>query len=443
MNAPVDCRKRGVARLIALSAGVVALSSWPATTHAQDAAALYRRCKASIVTVSTDEATGTGFVVEDGSVVFTCYHVVSDGSPIHVKGVESANAVLKYYDKNRDVAILRLSKRFRSALTLRKSTPEPGTRVYVIGSALGVYERTITEGLVSGIRHEGDRSLLQISASITHGNSGSPVLDVSGDVVGMAQSFIPGTSINLAVTSYDLRLTVDADGLANQDEFSPDLITGKRGRNHKKSTGPNEQVTLGRLGEAAVPTEIRDKPNMSAQVLMSVSPSQRLVYRHIGKGNWLLVPLKNGKVGFIPKDDVYDLPYTVYLKPKPSEPIKAHPVVAELAISFIGLPYVKGRGDTGGMGTSELMQLIYRDQGIELPHDLDAQRKVGKEIKRLKDLLPGDRLYFKSREVAYIELAGIYIGDWKFVTSDPSEGNVCSHSLRDPKWRDRLVGARR
>ena len=72
----------------------------------------------------------------------------------------------------------------------------------VLGSPLGL-EQTVTEGLVSAIRTVRDRGeFLQISAPISPGSSGGPVVNMNGQVIGIATFQVRGQNINFAVPGY-------------------------------------------------------------------------------------------------------------------------------------------------------------------------------------------------------------------------------------------------
>ena len=87
-------------------------------------------------------------------------------------------------------------------LAVSGAQPEVGQRVVVLGSPLGL-EHTVTEGLVSAIRNIQNRGeFLQISAPISPGSSGGPVVNMTGQVIGIATFQVKGQNINFAVPGY-------------------------------------------------------------------------------------------------------------------------------------------------------------------------------------------------------------------------------------------------
>jgi hypothetical protein len=102
-------------------------------------------------------------------------------------------------DKVRDLALLNVEA---TAPTLRLADSGPaevGDNVYAVGNPEGL-EGTFSQGLISGIRHLGSDSILQITAPISPGSSGGPVLNSNGQVVGIAVStWTEGQNLNFAV----------------------------------------------------------------------------------------------------------------------------------------------------------------------------------------------------------------------------------------------------
>jgi hypothetical protein len=137
------------------------------------------------------KSSGSGFAIGDGTFVVTANHVVRGCTTINIPDVGSATLVKS--DPRADLAILRPSRPLAAGLRFRSGHPvRLGEEIVVIGYPLrGLLSSppTITTGIVSslaGIRD--DRTEMQISAPVQPGNSGGPVLDRAGNVVGVVQS---------------------------------------------------------------------------------------------------------------------------------------------------------------------------------------------------------------------------------------------------------------
>jgi tetratricopeptide (TPR) repeat protein len=147
-------------------------------------------------------ALGTGFFVGQGMIA-TSHHVISGASRLQVKilgqtAVQDVQRVLAV-DAHNDLALLSVSE-VGPALRLGDSeSVSVGDQIYVVGNPRGL-EGTFSQGVVSGLRsHEGTR-YLQITAPISPGSSGGPVLNSEGEVIGVALgSLRGGQNLNFAV----------------------------------------------------------------------------------------------------------------------------------------------------------------------------------------------------------------------------------------------------
>ena len=145
---------------------------------------------------------GTGFYIDDVGTVVTNYHVIEDCSSAYVTTSDGGTYEVKNiigYSEELDIALLATSKTNSTAVEICSSVTT-GETVYVLGSSLGL-TGTFSEGLVSTAERDvGGILYIQISAPISHGNSGGPVVNTIGQVVGIASAgFEDGQNLNLAL----------------------------------------------------------------------------------------------------------------------------------------------------------------------------------------------------------------------------------------------------
>ena len=150
-------------------------------------------------------ATATGFVVSKNGMLITNHHVIEGAKHIEAKAINggrfTVTGVLADAPSS-DLVVLRLDGNDFRPLALGKGQMvEVGNRVVVIGSPKGL-EGTVSEGIVSAIRSdEKQGKILQMTAAISSGSSGSPVLNRAGKVIGVATSQLQGgQTLNFAVS---------------------------------------------------------------------------------------------------------------------------------------------------------------------------------------------------------------------------------------------------
>jgi hypothetical protein len=146
---------------------------------------------------------GSGFIVSDDGYLITNAHVISGASAASFtlpSGQRFENLRVLAVDHRSDLAILKIDGVSLSALSLGNSdSVNIGADLVVIGSPLGLHS-TVSTGIVSARRELDGRVLFQISAPISPGSSGGPVLDRSGDVIGISVAQIrEGQNLNFAV----------------------------------------------------------------------------------------------------------------------------------------------------------------------------------------------------------------------------------------------------
>ena len=205
-----------------LSLALAATASGQAHTQAGDkpltVSDLVSRSSGAVVQIVTSDATGkelalgSGFLISPDGKIVTNYHVIkgahsavvklSDGAFFPVAGVWAVDAAL-------DIAILRVNGTGLPFLRLALSDNlRVGDHVVAIGSPLGL-EGTVSDGIISALRAESPgENWIQTTAPVSHGNSGGPLLDMKGDVVGTITwgvNLEEGQNLNFAIPSDEIK----------------------------------------------------------------------------------------------------------------------------------------------------------------------------------------------------------------------------------------------
>jgi 2-alkenal reductase len=172
--------------------------------------------------------TGTGFIVSADGYIVTNAHVVEGSESLGVVYFDGAevDATLIGYDPVTDIAVIRVDGVVPAVAAIGDSTLlRPGDRVIAIGSALGSYTNTVTEGIVSALGRSLQASLgapaledlIQHDAAINPGNSGGPLFNLNGEVVGVntavvrrASTGINAEGLGFAIPSMTFEHIVDS-----------------------------------------------------------------------------------------------------------------------------------------------------------------------------------------------------------------------------------------
>ncbi|HET7207370.1 MAG TPA: serine protease [Terriglobales bacterium] len=182
----------------------------PKPTQEKAAGEIYKTAGPSVVLIETYaedgkvSGSGSGFLVSADGEILTNFHVIA-----HTKRatVRLANEDAYDYvgildvDKRKDIALLKIKAVNLPYLKLSHSgSAQVGDKLYTLGNPLGVFQNTLSEGLLSGIRQMDGYKLYQLSAPISHGSSGSPVFNSQGDVIGIVEATLPeGQNLNFAI----------------------------------------------------------------------------------------------------------------------------------------------------------------------------------------------------------------------------------------------------
>lgn len=192
----------------------------PIFCFSQNAKEIAKKCMSSTVSLIMEDnfkqplSLGSGFIIGDGMVI-TNLHVIEDakyGSVI-VSGETKQHKIEGYLavDKINDLALLSVPTLVGNSIEIDTNSPEIGERIYAIGNPKGL-SGTISEGIVSGIRTFDDEELIQITAPISPGSSGGPVINNNGQVIGVSVgTFESGQNLNFVIPTKYVLMLIEQD----------------------------------------------------------------------------------------------------------------------------------------------------------------------------------------------------------------------------------------
>jgi hypothetical protein len=171
---------------------------------------LYKAASPSVVTIELygDDGkvprSGSGFIVSPDGEILTNYHVIAHSKRATVRlanGDAYDDVTVLDLDKRKDIALIKIEAVDLTPLKPGHSASvQVGDKLYVLGNPLGLFENTLSEGILSGIRQADGYKLFQISTPISSGSSGSPVFDAQGEVVGIVKATMDeGQALNFAI----------------------------------------------------------------------------------------------------------------------------------------------------------------------------------------------------------------------------------------------------
>lgn len=254
-----------------------------ATSEVMDSAQIAETVKSAIVGISASlsnaSSIGSGVAVADGGYIITNYHVINGAKAITLyfadKSTASANFV--WGDSSVDIAILRSAKNLPYLDTSPLENVEVGDDVLAVGTPLSLqFQHTFTKGIVSALNRTIEipslggyttymQNLIQHDASINSGNSGGPLINTQGKVIG----------INSLKAS-------DAEGIG----FAIPIETATAVANKIIKTGQFKQVYLGVFGQDATLAKFNQQTTEESGVfVVDIDPQSPLAKTNLQKGD--------------------------------------------------------------------------------------------------------------------------------------------------------------
>ena len=205
---------------------------------------LVARIKPSVVSIITYDkdskkvAGGSGFCIAQDRII-TNKHVIEDAFRIfvHITDGKIYRVIkIESVDTEGDLALLQTEQLVSQVkpLTIAKLSPRVGEKVFVVGNPLGL-EGSVSDGIVAAFRSmQGIGKLIQITAPISPGSSGSPVINIWGEVIGVATLNLEGgQNLNFAISSerilslWSNQLTISSNTYSNLPRSSINNVSGK------------------------------------------------------------------------------------------------------------------------------------------------------------------------------------------------------------------------
>ena len=259
--------------------------SEPVVTPAGSLEEMVDAAMPAIVLVETTSGRGSAFYVAHDTLI-TNVHVVQQDQYVTLRRMNGSSVTARVQTRapNFDIAILKVAQASPSQPYLAMATSNalrPGQEVVVIGSALGTLQNSVSRGIVSGLRNAAGVTLIQSDAAANPGNSGGPMLDRNGRVVGiLTMGYREREGLNFAVSIDHAR-----DILEGRET---NLGTGQSGLSKIESSVPGQSESDRRQlqGEQAFMQRVASAEQAAAALDQAWKRFRSLCYKSPIRGSY-------------------------------------------------------------------------------------------------------------------------------------------------------------
>ena len=180
-------------------------------------------------------SSGSGFIISEDGYVVTNYHVIEGGTNVTITthGDEEYEAQIVGYEANNDLALLKMTGENFPYVTMGSSSQlQVGDQVVAIGNVLSTFASSLTVGYVSGVDRVVDTegvamNMIQTDVAINSGNSGGPLFNMHGEVVGITTAKFSGNSSSGAsIEGIGFAIPIDDVAGMIQDLKTHGYVTG-------------------------------------------------------------------------------------------------------------------------------------------------------------------------------------------------------------------------
>jgi S1-C subfamily serine protease len=196
---------------------------------------VYKSASPAVVSIQSAQGSGSGSLIDPKGLVLTNAHVVRGATTVNVilSDQRRFRGVVIARSRNPDLAVIRLEGVNTSLPTIQiasSSGIQVGQRAFAIGNPFGRFAGTLTTGIISRI--DSDRKLLQTDAALNPGNSGGPLLNSRGELVGVNTAIFTTNSTNSGIG-----LAIEADTVK---QFLTAVSQGKIANNPTPTIAPSD-----------------------------------------------------------------------------------------------------------------------------------------------------------------------------------------------------------
>jgi S1-C subfamily serine protease len=241
------------------------LNGFGQTSESSVTAVVQHSAEAVVLIVISDgsgkEVTlGSGFIISADGKIVTNFHVIKDAKSAIVKLSNGASfnvdGVLAT-DSEKDLAIIKVQGRNLAHFeSIESETARIGDHVVAIGSPLGL-EGSVSDGIISAVREENGKKWIQTTAPVSHGNSGGPLLDMKGNVVGVITWGVNtqyGQNLNFAAPGNEIKTL-----LASMNQPIRPLVSTSTNPNLIKRLKDVKKIAIGSLGNSDAANLVKEK----------------------------------------------------------------------------------------------------------------------------------------------------------------------------------------
>jgi S1-C subfamily serine protease len=179
-----------------------------------------------VVSIVTNSAKGSGFIISNDGYIVTNYHVIAGAKSISVVPYENSAKPVELigYNSNIDIALLKINGSYESLSFGNSDNAEIGEKVIAMGNPFGL-SFSVTEGIVSSLHRPGSNGLnvyIQTDVPLNPGNSGGPLIDKQGKVIGI-NNFKIGEAESLGF-ALESNQAIETINIISQQRLGKDIL---------------------------------------------------------------------------------------------------------------------------------------------------------------------------------------------------------------------------